>query len=68
MVLAWCPNRPYGHRPAPLRLAAVRPEAVYRDLDTGMTYPGAVLLYSGLPLALPAGDHVSVFVHLRREG
>jgi alpha-galactosidase len=67
-VLAWCPTRPYGHGPTPLRLAAVRPEAVYRDLDTGATYPGALLLHSGLPLDLPAGDHVSVFVHLRREG
>jgi len=68
VVVAWCPTRPYGHGPTPLRLAAVRPEAVYRDLDTGATYPGALLLHSGLPLDLPAGDHVSVFVHLRREG
>jgi alpha-galactosidase len=51
-----------------LRLAAVRPEAVYRDLDTGATYPGAVLLHSGLPLDLPPGDHASALVHLGRIG
>ena len=64
VVLAWCPTRPYGHTPAPLRLAALRPEAMYRDLDTGYTYPGAVLLRSGLPLDLPPGDYASVLVHL----
>jgi alpha-galactosidase len=68
VVLAWCPTRPYGHQPAPLRLAAVRPEAVYRDLDTGATYPGGVLLHSGLPLDLPPGDHASALVHLGRIG
>jgi alpha-galactosidase len=64
VVLAWCPTRPYGHTPPPLRLAALRPEAVYRDRDTGSTYPGAVLLRSGLPLDLPPGDYASVLVHL----
>ncbi|SCG77018.1 alpha-galactosidase [Micromonospora inositola] len=68
VVLAWCPTRPYGHATAPLRLAAVRPEAVYRDTDTGATYPGAVLLRSGLPLDLPSGDHASTLVHLRPVG
>ncbi|GAA4586788.1 alpha-galactosidase [Planotetraspora phitsanulokensis] len=66
VVLAWCPTRAFGHSPAPLRLAAVRPDAVYRDLDTGATYPGAVLLQSGLPLGLPPGDHASALVRLRR--
>jgi alpha-galactosidase len=68
VVLAWCPTRPYGHDPAPLRLTAVRPEAVYQDRDTGVTYPGAVLLRSGLPLDLPSGDHASAVVCLRRVG
>jgi alpha-galactosidase len=68
VVLAWCPTRAFGHAPAPLRLAAVRPEEVYRDLDTGATYPGAVLLQSGLPLCLPPGDHASALVRLRRLG
>ena len=66
VVLAWCPTRPYGHEPAPLRLAAVEPGAVYRDQDTGATYPGAVLLQAGLPLDLPPGDHASTLVHLTR--
>jgi alpha-galactosidase len=68
VVLAWCPTRPYGHGPAPLRLAGVRPEAVYRDQDTGLTYSGGVLLQSGLPLDLPPGDHASALVRLRRVG
>jgi alpha-galactosidase len=66
VVLAWCPTRRYGHAPGPLRLAAVRPEAVYRDQDTGTTYRGAVLLHSGLPLDLPPGDHASALVQLSR--
>jgi alpha-galactosidase len=66
VILAWCPTRPYGHGPAPLRLAAVRPDAVYRNRDTGATYPGAVLLHSGLPLDLPPGDHASALVRLQR--
>jgi alpha-galactosidase len=46
----------------------VRPDAVYRNQDTGDSYPGAELLHSGLLLDLPPGDHASVLVHLRREG
>jgi alpha-galactosidase len=68
VVLAWCPTRPYGHGPAPLRLAGVSPDAVYRDLHTGLTYSGGVLLHSGLPLDLPPGDHASALVRLRRVG
>ncbi|HTF06879.1 MAG TPA: alpha-galactosidase, partial [Asanoa sp.] len=68
VVLAWCPTRRYGHATAPLRLGAVRPEAVYRDTDTGATYLGAVLLHSGLPLDLPSGDQASALVHLRPLG
>jgi alpha-galactosidase len=68
VVLAWCPTRSFGHAPAPLRRAGVRPDAVYRDLDTAATYPGAVLLQSGLPLRLPPGDYASSLVHLRRVG
>jgi alpha-galactosidase len=67
-VLAWCPTRRYGHAPGPLRLAAVESGALYRDRDTGATYPGAVLLNSGLPLDLPPGDHASALVHLERIG
>jgi alpha-galactosidase len=66
VVLAWCPIRPYGHGPAPLRLTALCADATYRDRDTGATYPGAVLLHSGLPLDLPPGDHASALVRLQR--
>jgi len=66
VVLAWCPSRAYGHEPAPLRLAALDPGAWYQDQDTGAVHSGAVLLGSGLPLALPRGDHASALVHLVR--
>jgi alpha-galactosidase len=65
-VLAWCPSRPYGHTPGALRLAAVHPDAVYRDLDSGHTYPGAMLRHVGLPLDLPPGDHASALIRLQR--
>jgi alpha-galactosidase len=67
VVLAWCPWRPYGRGPAPLRLAALDPAATYRDQDTGATYSGAALLGPGLPLDLPAGDYASALVHLVRD-
>jgi alpha-galactosidase len=41
---------------------------MYRDHDTGVTYPGAVLLTTGLPLDLPPGDHASALVHLQCLG
>jgi alpha-galactosidase len=67
VILAWCPSRPYGHTPGPLRLSAVDDGAVYRDLDTGRTYSGAVLRTAGLPLdGLPDGDFASVLVRLKR--
>ncbi|MEU7875225.1 alpha-galactosidase [Dactylosporangium sp. NPDC049140] len=66
VVLAWCPSRRFGHQPAPLHLAAVQADAVYRNRDTGATHPGALLLYSGLPLDLPPGDHASALVRLQR--
>jgi alpha-galactosidase len=66
VVLAWCPIRPYGHGPAPLRLTAVCADATYRDRDTGATYPGAALRQAGLPLDLPPGDHASALVRLER--
>jgi alpha-galactosidase len=66
VVLAWCPTRPYGHGPAPLRLTAVCADATFRDRDTGATYPGAALRQAGLPLDLPPGDHASALVRLER--
>jgi alpha-galactosidase len=68
VILAWCPTRPYGHNPAPLRLTAIQPQVTYRDTDTGITYPGAVLLTTGLPLDLPPGDHTSTLIHLQPLG
>ncbi|GAA2564332.1 alpha-galactosidase [Winogradskya consettensis] len=68
VVLAWCPTRPFGHSPGALRLTALDPGASYRDQDTGAVHSGAVLMRSGLPLALPDGDHASVLVHLVRIG
>ena len=68
VVLAWSPSRPFGHGPGPLRLTALDPDATYRDQDTGAVHSGAALLGSGLPLALPDGDHASVLVHLVRVG
>jgi alpha-galactosidase len=49
-----------------LRLTAIDPDARYREQDTGTVHSGTVLLESGLPLALPRGDHASVLVHLTR--
>ncbi|MEU4243587.1 alpha-galactosidase [Actinoplanes sp. NPDC026619] len=68
VVLAWCPARPFGHGPGPLRLTALDPDATYRDQDTGRVHSGAVLRQSGLDLDLPDGDHASVLVHLVRIG
>jgi alpha-galactosidase len=62
VVLAWCPSRPFGHDPAPLRITALDPAASYRDVDTGEIHSGAL----DLPLDLPKGDHASVLVHLVR--
>ncbi|BAL88210.1 putative alpha-galactosidase [Actinoplanes missouriensis 431] len=66
VLLAWCPSRPFGHDPAPLRLTGIDPAAEYRDTDTGAVHSGAVLRQSGLDLDFPQGDHASVLVHLVR--
>ncbi|RAK26191.1 alpha-galactosidase [Actinoplanes lutulentus] len=66
VVLAWCPSRPFGHDPAPLRLTALDPAAFYRDTESGAVHSGAVLRESGLLLDLPKGDHASAVVQLIR--
>ncbi|GAA0553627.1 alpha-galactosidase [Paractinoplanes ferrugineus] len=66
VVLAWCPERPFGHDPAPLRLTGIEAGADYLDQDTGVVHSGAVLLGSGLPLALPEGEHASALIRLRK--
>ncbi|MFI6761550.1 alpha-galactosidase [Micromonospora sp. NPDC050417] len=68
VLLAWCPTRRFGHQPPPLRLASVDVAATYRDLESGATYPGALLRHAGLPLDLPPGDHASTLVRLRHLG
>jgi len=64
VILAWCPTRPYGHTPGPLKL--ITTDGSYVDLDTGAVRSGAALRTRGLPLDLPAGDHASALVRLRR--
>ncbi|WP_412747736.1 alpha-galactosidase [Krasilnikovia sp. M28-CT-15] len=49
-----------------LPLTALDPEAVYRDEDTGATYPASLLLGPGLPVTLPGGAHASTLVRLHR--
>ncbi|WP_033354935.1 alpha-galactosidase [Kitasatospora aureofaciens] len=67
-VLAFRPTTRFGHRSAPLRLSALDDRARYLDLDTGHEYSGAVLRHRGIELRLPAGDHASRLVRLRRTG
>lgn len=65
-VFAWRQAPHFGHDIAPLRLAALDPDAQYRDEATGVVYHGAVLLAHGLPLDLPRGDYASTVVLLNR--
>ncbi|GAA2741130.1 alpha-galactosidase [Kitasatospora cinereorecta] len=65
-VLAFRPTTSFGHQPAPLRLPALDSRARYRDLDTGEEYGGALLRHRGIELRLPAGDHASRLIRLRR--
>ncbi|MFI5530128.1 alpha-galactosidase [Kitasatospora sp. NPDC051853] len=65
-LLAWRPNARFGHRPAPLPLPALAPDARYRDLDTGQVHHGSTLRRHGLDLRLPDGDHASRLTRLTR--
>jgi alpha-galactosidase len=49
-----------------VRLAALDPEAIYRDDDTGVEYHAGVLMGAGLPLRLPGGAHASTLTRLTR--
>lgn len=66
VVFAYRPAPTLGRQTRPLPLRGLDPAAVYRDEDTGVEHPGAVLLSHGLPLALPAGDYASTLVTLVR--
>jgi alpha-galactosidase len=68
VVLAFLNSRRYGRAaPVPV-LRGLDPQASYRDAETGRVHHGAVLLARGLPLDLPAGEHASTMIHLRRVG
>jgi alpha-galactosidase len=67
VVFAWRQAPHFGYETAPLRLAALDPDAQYRDVASGIVYHGAVLLAHGLPLDLPGGDYASTVVLLSRD-
>jgi alpha-galactosidase len=66
VVFGWRITEPFGHRPAPVRLAGLDPVGTYRDERTGTVHTGAILHSRGIDLTLPAGDHVSVLIRLQR--
>jgi alpha-galactosidase len=68
VVLAFLDSRRFGRATAPVPLRALEPQAVYREAGTRREHHGAVLLSRGLPLDLPAGEHASALIHLRRVG
>ena len=63
-VFAYLQAPHFGEHTRPLRLRGLRPDAQYRDEDTGAVHHGAVLLHQGLPLNLPAGDYASSLTRL----
>ena len=65
VVLAWLGAQAFAAAPGPLRLAALDPEARYRDLGTGLEYSGALLRDRGLATGL-AGDYAAGVFHLKR--
>jgi len=69
VVLAFQKSRRFGRADDALPLRALDPQARYRDVSrSGREHHGAVLLTRGLPLDLPAGEHASTLIHLRRVG
>ncbi|HEX5403107.1 MAG TPA: alpha-galactosidase [Pseudonocardiaceae bacterium] len=66
VVFGWRISEAFGHRPALVRLAGLDPVANYQDSRTGTVHTGSVLQERGISLDLPAGDHVSVLIRLRR--
>jgi alpha-galactosidase len=67
VVLAWWGARSFQPYPARLPLAALAPEARYRDGATGEVRYGDDLMRAGVALAGPL-DYGSRLVHLRRVG
>ena len=68
VVLAFQNSRRFGRVDPTTPLRALEPQAVYQELGTTREHHGAVLLTRGLPLYLPAGEHASTLIHLRRVG
>lgn len=66
VVLRWQPSG-LDRSAVPLRLAGLEPGARYRDVDSGRTHHGAVLMAHGLPLPMWPFDGVSDLVRLIRE-
>ena len=65
VVLVWLGAQSFAAPPGPLRLAALDPEAGYRDVETGLEYSGALLRHRGLPTGL-SGDYAAGVFHLER--
>ncbi|HJP73071.1 MAG TPA: alpha-galactosidase [Pseudonocardiaceae bacterium] len=63
-VFAYLQSPHFGEHNRPLRLRGLKPDAQYRDEDTGAVHHGAVLLHRGLPLDLPTGDYASSLTRL----
>lgn len=66
VVLAWRPYTRFGLTSSRLPLAALDPDATYRDPRSGAKYLGTTLHTLGVPLDLPAGDYASTCVRLAR--
>lgn len=67
-MLVYRDSRRHGRTEPALPLRDLDPHAVYQHIPTGREHHGAVLLARGLPFDLPAGDHASALIHLRRVG
>ncbi|WP_230883215.1 alpha-galactosidase [Streptomyces venezuelae] len=65
-ILVWRPTTRFGHRPDPVRLPALDPEALYLDPERDRVHSGAVLVRRGIDPRLPAGDYASDLIRLRR--
>jgi alpha-galactosidase len=66
LVFGWRITEPFGHAPAPVRLAGLDPQAKYHDPRTDTLHTGATLHHNGLDLEIPRGDHMSVLIRLNR--
>ncbi|MFJ3921455.1 alpha-galactosidase [Streptomyces sp. NPDC090022] len=66
VLFFWRVTDRWGRRPAPVRLPALDPGARYLDPDLQREYSGAVLVHRGIDPSLPAGDHASALIRLRR--